>query len=132
MAIPISFNAIKKSVEKAINEGKTKVIDEFEVFVKGEVDDESFEPIRELFEGFRERLKEMNVKLEEEIVASVTSKKNSKGAGEKTKKAASAYNIFIRDKILELKKSNPELKGQELMRLSTAAWRDSRVAQQQA
>lgn len=42
----------------------------------------------------------------------------------KVKKAPSAYNIFIRDTIAEIKKSNPATNGKDLMKLATVAWKN--------
>jgi hypothetical protein len=125
--VSINYSAVKKSVEKLVLDVKSKVIAEFDTYVKVHVDEESYESLKELFEGFQTQLSSMNLKLEEEMGASktATGKKGSKKSPTepKPKKALSAYNIFIKETIEGLKKSNPEMKGQELMKAATEAWK---------
>lgn len=45
----------------------------------------------------------------------------------KQKKAPSAYNMFIRDRIHEFKKKHPECNGHDLMRLATSAWKNKHM-----
>lgn len=45
------------------------------------------------------------------------------GSSVKQKKAPSAYNMFIRDKIYEFKRMYPESNGHDLMRMATSAWK---------
>ena len=45
-----------------------------------------------------------------------------KGGGEKVKRAPTKYNLFIKDKIVELKNSNPEIDRKELMKMAAQSW----------
>ena len=120
--LTVSFSGVKKSVEKVILDVKSKVLTEFETYVKENVDEESFEAMKELFAGYKTQLSSLAVKLEEESTGK-TSKRGKKGscAVPKEKKALSPYNIFIKETIESLKKNNPEMKGQELMKKATEA-----------
>jgi len=124
MSISVSYVAVKKAVEKVVLDVKTKVITEFDAYVKEHVDEESYESMKELFTGFQTQLTNMSVKLDDEVASAKTTKKGKRGAGPaKEKKALSPYNIFIKETIEALKKSNPDMKGQELMKKATEAWK---------
>lgn len=77
------------------------------------------EDMKELFEEFKTATKE------EYKASAKASKKGGKDADgtEKKKRAPTAYNLFIKDKINELKAANPSWKGKELMSAATAAWK---------
>ena len=123
--INVSFSGVKKSVEKVVLDVKTKVIDEFETYVKENVDEESFEALKELFAGFKNNLSTLSLKLDEDVQTKKGSRKSKKASDGtvKEKKALSPYNIFIKETIESLKKNNPEMKGQELMKKATEAWK---------
>eukprot|EP00047_Mylnosiga_fluctuans_P001349 m.219874 g.219874 ORF g.219874 m.219874 type:complete len:90 (+) comp10269_c0_seq1:204-473(+) len=75
---------------------------------------------------------EESVEEEEEEEASPPPK-GKKGAAktakaEKTKRAPSAYNIFIKDKLAELKASNPEMDHKQRFKAATEAWNEQKKA----
>jgi hypothetical protein len=87
------------------------------------------EETKKVFEDLKADLKK------EHESSKVPAKKGAKGKGAKNgkggagdapkpKKAPSAYNIFIRDKIAEIKKNNPATNGKDLMKLATVAWKN--------
>lgn len=41
---------------------------------------------------------------------------------EKKSRPPNSYNLFIKDKMREIKEANPEFKGKELMRRATQEW----------
>ena len=55
-----------------------------------------------------------------------TTIKNTKGSAFKKKKEPSEFNMFIRDKIIEIKAQNPEYTGHDLMRKATLAWKEQK------
>jgi hypothetical protein len=62
--------------------------------------------------------------------ASGKSKASSKGKadGPKVKRPPTAYNIFVRDKIAELKAAQPGLEPKQMMAMAAAAYRESKAA----
>lgn len=55
-------------------------------------------------------------------------KKGSSSAKQKGTRAPTQYNLYIRDKIAEIKANNPDMKGKDLMRRATEAWKADRDA----
>ena len=49
--------------------------------------------------------------------------KLDKDGNVKPKRAPTAYNLFVKERMGELKKENPELKGSELMKLAAGDWK---------
>ena len=49
--------------------------------------------------------------------------KLDKDGNVKQKRAPTAYNLFVKERMGELKKENPELKGSELMKLAAGDWK---------
>lgn len=112
-------------------ENKLAAVDKLQTFLseKMEIDNE--------FEGFFSEFKDILKKEHSEELT--TTSKGSKGKGSKAvvgaaasvkvKKAPSAYNIFIKDKIAEFKAQNPGVKnGKELLKMATDAWKASKTA----
>jgi len=62
-----------------------------------------------------------------ESVASGKSKASSKDKGPKVKRAPTAYNIYVREKIAELKAADPGLEPKKLMAMAAAAYRESKA-----
>lgn len=50
---------------------------------------------------------------------------------EKKSRPPNSYNMFIKDKMREIKEANPEFKGKELMRRATQAWNQQKHEKQQ-
>jgi hypothetical protein len=125
VALTVSFTGVKKAVEKIVIEAKSKLLDDFEIFVKSKVDEESYDSLKELFDEYKDKLSKLAVKIEEEPSNTKTKKGRKaplKDGEVPAKKALSPYNIFIQEKIREFKLSNPDMKGQELMKKATQAW----------
>ena len=49
--------------------------------------------------------------------------KLDKDGNVKQKRAPTAYNLFVKERMGELKKENPELKGSELMKMAAGDWK---------
>jgi hypothetical protein len=82
---------------------------------KIEFDDE----LREAMDEFKNSVKE-----EYKAVAKASAKAGKgDGNGEKKKRAPTAYNLFIKDKIISLKAENPSWTGKQLMSAATTAWK---------
>jgi hypothetical protein len=50
---------------------------------------------------------------------------------EKKSRPPNSYNMFIKDKMREIKEANPEFKGKELMKRATQAWNQQKLEKQQ-
>ena len=50
--------------------------------------------------------------------------KLDKDGNVKPKRAPTAYNLFVKERMGELKKENPELKGSELMKMAAGDWKN--------
>lgn len=49
---------------------------------------------------------------------------------EKKSRPPNSYNMFIKDKMREIKEANPEFKGKELMKRATQAWNQQKLEKQ--
>ena len=73
------------------------------------------------------------MKVSEPVKKKQTKKTKAKGGEdgepkkEKAKRAPSAYNLFVKSKMSELKAANPSLKGAELMSLASKMWKDAKA-----
>lgn len=50
---------------------------------------------------------------------------------EKKTRPPNSYNMFIKDKMREIKEANPEFKGKELMKRATQAWNKEKQEKQE-
>lgn len=116
-----SYTTIMSAVDAAVLDAKKQVINEFMRFLEEKIDFD--EDMKGYFTEFIGTLK--------------PSKKSKKGKADKAvkavkadkpKRAPSAYNMFISEKMAEIKKENPALKGKELMKAAIVAWNDKKAA----
>lgn len=117
-----------KAVAALVEETAMKTVDDVMVALKVKFDmDES--DIQEFATEFKEQLKSQ---LKESI--SEPKRKRAK-AGEKTEKktrAPTAYNLFISEKMAEIKANDPSIKGKALMSAAIAVWKQQKVAKADA
>lgn len=59
---------------------------------------------------------------EEKFDSFLTRFKNAHCVENKAKRAPSAYNLYVKKRMAELRAENPELTGKELMKLASAGW----------
>jgi hypothetical protein len=113
------------AVAKTVMEAKLKVVDDLVAFLetKIEVDDE----LKTIFGSFKESLKET-----EEKAVKAVSKKGKKGGAdevEKKKRAPSLFNLYVKDKMPELKAQHPEVKdGKQMIAFASEAWKSDPLA----
>lgn len=107
-------------------ESKLAAVDKLQSFLSQKIEFDGH--MEEVFNEFKDILKN------EHTAELSTAAKGGKGKGKatvgkvKTKKAPSAYNIFIKDKIAEFKAKNPDMKnGKELLKMATDAWKESKA-----
>jgi hypothetical protein len=115
-----SYTTIMSAVDAAVLDAKKQVINEFMRFLEEKIDFD--EDMKGYFTEFIGTLK-----------PSKKAKKSKKGEDKadkpvKPKRAPSAYNMFISEKMAEIKKENPALKGKELMKAAIVAWNDKKAA----
>lgn len=95
-------------------------------------------------EDFVKHVNENNINLsgkDDDEVKSIITEYNKKissntfvfGPKKKEKKSRppNSYNMFIKDKMREIKDANPDFKGKELMRRATQAWNQQKLEKQQ-
>jgi hypothetical protein len=118
----MAFLKATKAIQALVEETSMSVVDKLMAFLDTRI--EMDEDMKGLFTEFKEQL---TGELKETAKA-VT--KSTKGAtkGDKPKRAPSAYNLFIRDKLAELKESDPDMASKDRMKAATALWREHKEA----
>jgi hypothetical protein len=115
-----SYTAINKAVAGLVLEAKKQVIADFAAFLGEKIDFD--EDMTGYFEEFTKTLQV------EKPPKAGKGKGGKKAAGSsdegvpKKKRAPSAYNIYIKNKMAEIKEKKPELKGKDLMKAAIEAW----------
>ena len=119
----MALNKVNTAVNALVEEVSMTTVDKVIEFLKTKID------FDEDFEGFFKEFKE-TLKADVKAAAKKTTKKSSKKSessdteGEpKKKRAPSAYNLYIKDKMAEIKVSNPEIKGKDLMKAAIDEWK---------
>ena len=118
MAFPAVTKAVAQVVAEAAFEAKKKVMKDFAEFLADKI--EFDEEMQAYFDAFTATLSVEKVELPKE--SKKGSKKTDSDGVEKKKRAPSAYNLFIKEKMAEIKVEKPELKGKELMKAAIDAW----------
>lgn len=111
----MALNKAQKAIQTLAEEVALSTVEKLAEFLatKIEFDDD----MKEVFDEFKNSVKE-------EYKASAKPKKGKNADGtDKKKRAPTAYNLFIKDKITSLKKENPSWTGKELMSAATDAWK---------
>jgi hypothetical protein len=121
---------INKAISAAFEEQSLHVLNKFVDALKEKI--EFDEDLEQFVNAFKTTLKD-EFKLAEKATKKSKRSKGSDGASDseaepKKKRAPSAYNLFIKDKMAELKQTNPELKSKELMSAATVEWKKQKEA----
>lgn len=104
-----SYNAVVAATAKVVHEANLAVIDDLLKFLDSRVEiDEDF---KELIAEFKGTLK-------------APTKSGRVPKGEKKKREPSAYNLWIRDALKQLKEDQPELKGTDRMKEAMKLWKE--------
>lgn len=116
---------VTKAVQVLVEETSLEVVDKLGAFfeTKIEMDDD----MKGYFEEFKTQLKE-HLKEEAKAVGKGAKKAKVMVDGEKKKRAPSAYNLFIKDKMAEIKVNQPDLKSKDLMKEAIAMWKAQKEA----
>jgi hypothetical protein len=122
----MAFPTVQSAVAKVVMDAKLKVFDDLVTFLdaKIEIDDE----LKVALAAFKDSLKESEEKAVK--AAGKKSKKNaSDGETEKKKRAPSLFNLFVKDKMPELKAQHPDVKDGKLMiGFASEAWKTDPLA----
>lgn len=119
-----SLTAFHKATAVLLEETTASTVDKLAAFLseKIEFDDD----MKALFEEFKKTAKE-EIRASFKTAAATAGKKGRGGkdaaGGEKKKREPSAYNLFIKDKMAEIKAKRPELKGKDLMKEAIVEWK---------
>ncbi len=105
-----SYSAVVAATAKVVHEANLAVIDNLVEFLdsKVEIDDD----FKELIAEFKATLKAPSAKAAKVPKA------------EKKKREPSAYNLFVRDALNELKVSQPDLNGKDRFREAMKQWKE--------
>lgn len=103
-----SYNAVIAATAQLVHEAKLAVIDELVTF---------FDSKMEIEDDFKELITEFKGTLK-------TPEKPKRVKGEKKKREPSAYNLFVRDALNELKKEHPEMPSKDRMREALKQWHE--------
>lgn len=110
---------LNKAISKIVDEVQTTTTNEIFEFVKTHLKNES--EFTAVFEEFKKTLKT-------DVVSLFSISEPVKKGADRKKREPSQYNIFIGEKIKELKATNSEKNGKELMKLAIEAWKAKPVA----
>ncbi len=110
-----SIKALNKSIVKFVEDVQTSTLDKVYDFVKDHVADK--EKFDLAFDEFKKSLKQTSIPSLSDF-----GKKNAV-VTEKKKRPASSYNLFIGEKIKELKQSNMNDNGKDLMKKAIELWK---------
>lgn len=116
----MALNNVNKALAGLVEETALSTVDKLVSFLSDKI--EIDEDMKSLFDEFKKNTKD-------EIKASF--KNNSRKGGakeEKKKREPSPYNLFIKEKMAEIKAKKPELKGKELMKEAIEEWKKGKSA----
>ena len=115
----MAFPAVTKAVAQASFEAQVARLSDFATSLAKKI--EFDEDMQAYFDEFNASLS-----IEKVEVPKATKKGGKKSddtpVAEKKKRAPSAYNLYIKEKMAEIKVAQPELKGRDLMKAATEAW----------
>lgn len=118
----MSVHAVKvlnKSIVKFVEDVQTSTLEKVSEFVMQYVSDK--DTFSSAFEEFKKNLKHS---CQATFTEACHGKKNSGGLRDKKKRPASAYNLFIGEKIKELKLGNKTDNGKDLMKKAIELWKE--------
>ena len=113
----MSVLAVTKAINLLVEETTVSTIDKLVVYLSDKI--EFDDDMKKLFDDFKKTTKE-------ELKASQKQEKGKRGGKKvenKKKREPSAYNLFIKEKMAEIKQKKPELKGKELMKEAIEEWK---------
>jgi len=121
MAFNTHFQTISKTISAMMQENTVSTVDKFVAFLKTkiEVDEELDAVFTDIKNSMIEEIKQ---ETKDEIKAAKKAAKKDGPKAPKKKRAASAFNLFVRDKMIELKADG---ETGNLMSKASAIWKES-------
>ena len=116
----MALKTLNKSFAKYVTEVQAETVENVCAFLK-----EKLEVEDDVFQTLVSEFKELH---KSDVIGGINGDTDKTKKAKKTR-APSAYNIFIRDKMKELKDADASLNGQELMRQATHIWKEQKIAQ---
>ncbi len=110
---------LQNALNKVVEEVKTDALDRFAEFVKERV--KNVDTVEEAIKNVDELLAEFKATNVASVINFGPRKK------EKKSRPPNSYNLFIKQKMQEIKAQHPEYKGKELMKKATEAWNEQKV-----
>lgn len=111
----MSIQSVNKAVNQLVEETTVSTVDKLVVYLSDKI--EFDEDMKKLFDDFKKIARE-------EVRTSFKQDKGKRGGKKSDKKREpSAYNLFIKEKMAEIKQKKPELKGKELMKEAIEEWK---------
>lgn len=121
IANTMTSSKVSKAINLLVEESCLSVVDKLVCYLdaKIEIDDD----MKQYFESFKQILRD-------ELKEDMKSYHGSKSARSfpKKKRAPSAYNLFIKEKMALIKVDQPELKSKDLMKEAIALWNAKKSA----
>lgn len=105
---------LQNALNKVVEEAKVDALDRYTTFLKDRLHDAS--STQEAFTKMEELLTEFKASNVGTVINFGPQKK------EKKSRPPNSYNLFIKEKMQEIKLVHPEYKGKELMKKATEAW----------
>ena len=105
---------LQNALNKVVDEVKVDALDKYTVLLKERLENTS--STKEAIEKMDELLVEFKASNVVQVINFGPRKK------EKKSRPPNSYNLFIKDKMQEIKAVHPEYKGKELMKKATEAW----------
>jgi hypothetical protein len=114
---------LQNALNKVVDEAKVDALDRYTMFLKDRLHDTS--TTHDAFTKMEELLLEFKASNVGTIINFGPQRK------EKKSRPPNSYNLFIKDKMQEIKLAHPEYKGKELMKKATEAWNLQKQTQTQ-
>jgi hypothetical protein len=87
---------------------------------------DELETLKKAVEALTKRVEDLEASQDTKPVATTASKSVKKDKEEKKQRAPTAYNIFMKTKMVELKETHPQLNNIERMKMAAEAWSESK------
>lgn len=123
MASLSAYPQIVQAIENTLVETKLKFLEEVEKYVLGKMEDESATVVKEFFDEFRTTFQKEVADAKK--AATKGAKKEKK---EKADRKPSEYNIFVGEKIKEIRTQNPGMPAKEAMKLAMTLWKEKKAS----
>jgi len=128
-----NYANVVAAVQIAVNDAKANLFEDLKKFVLEQLDEDSVVAISSMFDEFKKsKMNAVDAPSKVVVKKSKKSKSDEAQTSEekpaKAKRAPSAYNIFVGEKIKELRAADPTLKAKDAMSQAMALWKEHKAA----